>query len=146
MKMQRRGRWACLVMLMAVSGCMVGNKTAVNAADDSCTVAMTATQMGDTDQYLLELRVWRERPGGLKHIIAMPQLVVTEGHEGRIMIGSRTSESGKSVIQTRGAFRGVVHEVAGRKVAKAVYEAYQDGVPVWRREVEVECTIGEPQT
>jgi len=142
MKMQRLGRCVgvCLAMLVAASGCMVGNKTAVNAADDSCTVTMTATQVG-ADQYLLDLRVCREPPGGHKQIIAAPQLIVTEGHEGRLMIGSRASKKGQCVVQTHTEVHGVVNEVAGRKVAKAVYEVYQDGVPVWRREVEAECTV-----
>jgi len=122
--------------LLALTVTFAGCKTSTHPIAGPHRTSMSAKRVGDSDHYLLEWLVWRDRPEGHREILSAPQLLVVEGQEGRVHIGAANPKGDQHL-----ECWGVVSEVNGRKVAKGALEWFEDGSLVRREDTEVECTL-----
>jgi hypothetical protein len=82
-------------------------------------------------QYMVEIQIWRQRSDGRRQLVSEPQVMLVEGQEAAVEIGSGAEKVVCGEV--------VVRELDGKKVATATIECFEGGAIVWQRELETEA-------
>ncbi len=125
------GTLLLLLPLLLAFGCRSTPGPELGDYDASMTLRTLRGTGQQTDQYLANILVWRQRADGSKALVSAPQLTAIAGLEAVYRVGS--------VAGNGTHCRLMVSERSGKMVGTASIECFENGALVWQRTLETEA-------